>query len=606
MNTTNIPEYNIESLIQIAMQNHKSNQLDEAESIYKEILQKQPNSTKIWFALGNLYQVQGLLPEAEKAYRQAVSLQPDAVSIYNNLGYTLQQQSKYDEAISCYRKALELQPNCTEASVNLGNTLHAQGQLSSEKQLYYAALNHQLGLRLKKAGDLKNAEACYNKAIELNPNCGEAYIGLGEIYQIQHNLKEAVAVYRRGLKLINPHYAAATEVYENAQTPQQVLVTPPIPVHEVIVGDYTFPAIAPVTDGDERPIFSVVIPIYNRTDYLLQCLASVLEQWTGAEEMEILVIDNASIQPLFELVYEIGGGVVRYYRNPENIGAIRNGNTGIALSRGKWIHLLHDDDYVLPGFYARLKQSLLECPDSVAFAFTGYENVNKQGKLIHSPKLDSNQRGIVRDWLQQIGVANLLNICAVVIRREAHERNGVYLPELLYSNDWELYKRIAVSYDCWYEPETLACYREHVKSITNELCKTRADVTSIIDTIEISKSYLPVEHCAEITAKAHNYYFRFFLADAKKFLEFGDVSSAFRLIQQIIQLDRSPQALANLFVLLAEDEAAPLREEIVSQLFPISLNKNSTFKVKTPKVKLKSLIYKLKFKKGANLVSVEV
>jgi tetratricopeptide (TPR) repeat protein len=574
MNTANIPESisesNIKYLIQIATQKHNSNQLYEAESIYKQIVQVQPKSTQIWFTLGNLYQVQGLLPEAEEAYKQAVALQPDAVSIYNNLGYTLQQQGKYDEAISCYRKALELHPNCTEASVNLGNTLHAQGQLSPENRLYYAALNHELGLRLKKAGDLKNAEACYNKAIELNPNYGEAYMCLGEIYQIQQNLKEAATVYRRGLKLINPHYAAAVEVYENAQTPQIVLVTPPIPQREVIVGNYSFPAIAPVTDGDERPFWSVVIPIYNRTDYLLQCLASVLEQWTGAEEMEILVIDNASTQPLFELVNEIGGGVVHYYRNPENIGAIRNFNTGIALSRGKWIHVLNDDDYVLPGFYAHLKQSLLECSDALGIAFTGYENVNEQGKLVYSPCLARNQRGIVPNWLQQIGVANPVNMCAVVIRREAHEQLGIYLPELLYSPDWELYKRIAIFYDCWYEPGTLACCREHVKSITSELLKTGTNITSILRAIEISESYLPVEHCAEITAKARNSFFNVFLEDAKRFLEFGDVCSAFRLMRQILKLDRSPQAVANLFVLLAQDEAAPLREEIVSQLFPIA------------------------------------
>lgn len=238
MNTANIPESisesNIKSLIQIAMQKHKSNQLDEAESIYKQILQVQPNSTQIWFAMGNLYQVQGLLPEAEDAYKQAVALQPDAVPIYNNLGYTFQQQGKLSEAISCYEKALELQPNCMEASVNLGNTLHATGQLSPEKRLYYAALNHQLGLRLKKTGDLKNAFACYNRAIELNPNCGEAYMGLGEIYQIQQNSKEAVAFYRQGLKLINSHYAVAVESgEEDAQTNQQTLVTPPITLGEV-------------------------------------------------------------------------------------------------------------------------------------------------------------------------------------------------------------------------------------------------------------------------------------------------------------------------------------------------------------------------------------
>lgn len=446
---------------------------------------------------------------------------------------------------------------------------------SQEKQHYYAQLNYQLGLRLKKAGNLQIAQTCYQKAIELNPNQGEAYMGLGEIYQIQRNLKEAASAYKQGLKLINPHYAAAQEAYEKAQIPQQVQITPSIPPTEVIVGNYTFPAIASIENNDKQPFWSVVIPIYNRTDYLLQCLASVLSQWNGAENMEIIVVDNASTQPLFELVNEIGGGIVRYYLNPENMGAVRNFNTGIALSRGKWVHVLNDDDYVLPDYYARLKQNLLECPDSVGFAFTKYENVNEQGKIVYSPALDKIQPGFVQNWLQIIGVSNPLNMCAVVIRRDVHERLGLYRPDITFTPDWELYIRIAICYDSWYIPETLACCREHSQNLTQEMLASGKNIGSVLRTLEIIESYLPVKYYAELTAKARSYFFDFFLANIPTLLKSGDVSGAFNLIQNNLKVDCSSQALHKLFIFLAQNEIALLREEIVSRLFDIPLSKKN-------------------------------
>ncbi len=204
---------NVAETLRIAVQEHRENHLEQAEHAYHQVLSMQPNhpdalyglgmlaqqqgklkeaekfldavaevqqdSVKIWFTLGNLRQAQGKLPEAEDAYKQAIALRPDAVSIYNNLGYTLQQQGKWEEAISCYQKALELQPNCVEADVNLGNALHAQGKLSPEKQADYAELNYKLGLGRKNAGDLQTAEVYFKKALELNPNYGEAHTSLG-------------------------------------------------------------------------------------------------------------------------------------------------------------------------------------------------------------------------------------------------------------------------------------------------------------------------------------------------------------------------------------------------------------------------------------------
>ena len=582
-------------------------QIQTAEKLIKAALRVQPESVKAWFSLGNLYQAQGQLPEAEKAYRQVLVIQPNLVAVHNNLGYTLQQQGLWEEAIACYQKALEIQPNCIESDVNLGNALNTKGKLSPEKQAHYAGLNYDLGIARQKAGDLKTAVAYYRqaiamkpdlvdahhnlgvalqeqgeleeaiassqKALELNPSYGEVYFNLGKIYQKQEKLKEAASAYRQGLKLINPHYAAAVEAYHSRDFVPEDYASPELQLGEVTVGDYQFPAIPPVPETvEKRPFFSVIIPLYNRKKYLLECLASVLAQWQGEEEMEILVMDNASNPPLFELVNAIGGGIVRYYLNSENIGPRRNFNRGIALSRGHWIHLLPEDEYVLPGYYSRLKKGLEGCPDSVGAAFTGYENINETGKVIFTQTHGGMQRGINQNWLQRIGVANPLNPCATVIRRAAHEHLGAYDLVNLYTPDWELYKRIASVYDWWCEPEVSARYRQHSNNMSTEVFMAGAQGEYYRLGIEISESYLPIEDRAEITAKARRHYFDSCLTQAIIPLQAGRLTGVFRLIQEALKIDSSPQAIEKLFSWLTKNEAASLRDEIASKLRSISLD----------------------------------
>lgn len=596
-----------EALYGLGMLAQQVGQFPAAVELLSTAVSVQPELLKGWFSLGNLQQSQGQFPAAESAYCRAIALQPDAAPIYNNLGYTLQQQGKWAEAINSYQKALDLKPDLVEAEANLGNALHAQGQLSHEQKIYYAQLNyklgvaqsqagkgkialayyqyaialqpdlaaahHQLGVVLQTQGKIEEAIASYQKALELNPQYGEVYLSLGKIYQDQHQIPQAIAAYRQGLELINPHYAAAVAAIEDTETPQSVPVTPPILPGEVIFGKYSFPSIPKVDDSvGNRPFWSVVITVYNRIDYLLECLASVLAQWQGEKQMEIIVMDDASKTPIFDIVNSLSKGIIHYYRNPQNLGLPGNWNAGIALSRGQWVHLLHDDDYILPGFYSRLQASLEECSESIGAAFTGYQNINEKGEVIFSQQVYGDKRKIAENWLQKIGVGNSLNMPAVVIRREAHERLGVYHPELIYTSDWELYKRVAAVYEWWYEPEILARYREHTNNVTSELMLSGKQMTSIRQAIEMSASYLPSNLSAEITSKSRNHHFNYCLASTAVPLKAQNLAGAWGMLEEALKMDRSSEAVAKLFSWLTQQEATPLRDEMASRLISLSLN----------------------------------
>src|ERR1051326_8157020 len=88
------------------------------------------------------------------------------------------------------------------------------------------------------------------------------------------------------------------------------------------------PTIAPVPSGVVRPLFSVMIPTYNCTQYLREALASVLLQDPGAEQMQIEVVDDCSTDAdVRAVVEELGKGRVGYFRQDRNVGSLRNFET---------------------------------------------------------------------------------------------------------------------------------------------------------------------------------------------------------------------------------------------------------------------------------------
>ena len=106
----------------------------------------------------------------------------------------------------------------------------------------------------------------------------------------------------------------------------------------------------------KRPLWTVIIPTYNCANYLKETLASVLEQDPGEASMEIIVVDDHSTKDDPEaVVKEFGKGRVKFIRQEKNIGKVKNYETGLKASRGRYIHQLHGDDLVYDGFYKEIE-----------------------------------------------------------------------------------------------------------------------------------------------------------------------------------------------------------------------------------------------------------
>jgi len=90
------------------------------------------------------------------------------------------------------------------------------------------------------------------------------------------------------------------------------------------------------------PLVSVVIPTYQRPELLLRAVRSALAQ--SIADLEIIVIIDGPDFATEEALSQIQDARLRVIPLPERVGGSETRNTGVRLSRGKWIALLDDDD----------------------------------------------------------------------------------------------------------------------------------------------------------------------------------------------------------------------------------------------------------------------
>ena len=282
------------------------------------------------------------------------------------------------------------------------------------------------------------------------------------------------------------------------------------------------PFIEPLNFDIGRPLWSVMIPSYNCINYLKHALQSVLLQDPGIEKMQIEVVDDCSNDgDVAALVKTIGNGRVTFFRQNANVGSLRNFETCINRSRGKWIHILHGDDALLPGFYKEIETLFIAFPN-IGAAFTGFSVLDETGTILYHNNDIQQHRGIVADWLLKISQQQLLRTCAIVVKRSVYEDIGGFYG-VHYGEDWEMFVRIAAAYPVAYSPENLAMYRIHQNNISSRFLSSGQNIKDIKKVIETIQQYLPVDKRQEIKQQSLKNFSIYFANNAQDlYKKFGD------------------------------------------------------------------------------------
>ncbi len=187
---------------------HQAGDLDAAESLYREILAREPEQADALHLLGLVQYARDDGTAALELIRRAITSAPANAVYHFNLGNVCRDLGDSDAAIRAYEAAIELQPEGVDYHYNLAELLDAQGQGSAalvhyrravELESDTAALRLDLGACLQGLGQMDEAAQQYRLALAREPGLAQAHNNLGGIHQARDELDAAADSYRAAL-----------------------------------------------------------------------------------------------------------------------------------------------------------------------------------------------------------------------------------------------------------------------------------------------------------------------------------------------------------------------------------------------------------------------
>jgi len=213
--------------------------------------------------------------------------------------------------------------------------------------------------------------------------------------------------------------------------------------------------------------FSIVIPLYNKANYIENTLKSVLNQ--TFTDYEIIVINDGSTDNSIKKVQEFNDIRIQLY-NQKNQGASVARNYGIEKAKYDYIAFLDADDLWMDNHLQTLRALIQNFPNAGIYA-SRYELVFKNGKN-YTPEFNGISRdfeGIVSDYFEASLAYPISTSSSIVIPKYVFNETGYFKPAISSGQDVDMWIRIASNYPVVISNKITASYLHYIE---NSLSKT--------------------------------------------------------------------------------------------------------------------------------------
>jgi glycosyltransferase involved in cell wall biosynthesis len=123
-----------------------------------------------------------------------------------------------------------------------------------------------------------------------------------------------------------------------------------------------------------NPFISICIPAYKRIQYLKRLLNSITIQ--SFTDFEVIITDDSPSADVNDLVDQYKNKFqINYYRNPVPLGTPENWNESIRRAKGKWIKLMHDDDWFANEDSLLVFANATKQNSCLSFFYSAYTNI---------------------------------------------------------------------------------------------------------------------------------------------------------------------------------------------------------------------------------------
>ena len=166
----------IDEVFNLAVKNHQKNNLNQAQNLYNQVLQRNSSHSGAHSNLGMISFGLGDYQKAMIFFEKSIEINPNSAPAHNNLGVLSLEEGKIQKAKNCHERAIEINPNYSDAHCNLGSVF-------------------------KELGDSVRAKNCYEKAIEINPNHLNANGNLGNLLYETGEPQKAIIYFEKAIQI---------------------------------------------------------------------------------------------------------------------------------------------------------------------------------------------------------------------------------------------------------------------------------------------------------------------------------------------------------------------------------------------------------------------
>ena len=296
-------EPSINQILQQAITAHQESKIEEAEKLYKKILEIQPTHVDANHNLGLLKISQNKSAEAISLLKTAVETNPSIEQFWVSYTTALINEKQFEEAILHYKQIIKRKPNHK-------NAINGLGKVFCLLEKYQEALDYHLKA-LEIDPDFVDAHYCagivlvnmkssdekiisrYEKVIELDPNHVSAHYNLGAFFQGMGNYPKAIKYYEKTIEL-NPKHSNAHnnlgtlfketgEYKKSFASYQQALVASPTnPITQYNVGQTLY------THGKNKEAIDILRLVNTRksNNLILLCLYKLADKSLFLKELD--------------------------------------------------------------------------------------------------------------------------------------------------------------------------------------------------------------------------------------------------------------------------------------------------------------------------------
>lgn len=281
------------------------------------------------------------------------------------------------------------------------------------------------------------------------------------------------------------------------------------------------------------PTFSIIIPVFNKAEYIEETLKSALKQ--KYQNFEIIIIDDGSTDESIKKIVQFSDSRITLLKQ-ENKGVSAARNLGIRQAKGELIAFLDADDYWFSNHLEELYQLYIDFPNCGMYCnLYTIKTTEKHFQEVTFRGIEKTFRGIVPNYFYSNKPFRIAWTSVLAVPKTILDFFDGFNDQATIGEDIELWTQIGIHHPVALSSTTTAIYNYHIPF---SLSKKRIDSVQLMNFNQFEK-----EELANKDLKEFLDVYRFFYAI--QFKTIGNTKKAYELFKNI---NKKNIGLQNLFL----------------------------------------------------------